>query len=223
MPEPTISTPPAPSRKERILAELMNIIHDLSGIDVADLDVNATFLELGFDSLFLTQANAEFRKKFNVKITFRQLLNEAPTLDALAQFIDSKLPAEAFPEETPQPCSVPELTLAKPAQQQASMVPPSLPEQGVAHDVTQPSGTGRSGTGISQCPRKGDQSAAPGDVAAARTVTQRRHRRSHIASTRRSTLWAFDSFRAGGQGGCFAAEQAGGDSAAAVPNRPESA
>jgi len=93
---------PATSRKARILETLVNITHDLSGIEVAALDVNATFLELGFDSLFLTQANTEFRKKFNIKITFRQLLNEAPTLDALAQFIDSNLRPEAFPEETSQ-------------------------------------------------------------------------------------------------------------------------
>src|SRR5262249_4960114 len=59
----------------------------------------ATFLELGFDSLFLTQANTEFRKKFNVRITFRHLLQEAPTLDALAEFIDNNLPPEAFPEK----------------------------------------------------------------------------------------------------------------------------
>ena len=55
---------------------------------------------MGFDSLFLTQANSEFRKKFKVKITFRQLLQEAPTLDALAQFIDNNLPPEAFPEKS---------------------------------------------------------------------------------------------------------------------------
>ena len=104
MPAPQLSAvpPPAPSRKQRILAELINITHNLSGIEAADLDVNATFLELGFDSLFLTQANAEFRKKFNVKITFRQLLQEAPTLDALAQFVDNNLPPEAFPEERSQ-------------------------------------------------------------------------------------------------------------------------
>ena len=32
-----------------------------------------TFLELGFDSLFLTQVAGAFRKEFGVKVTFRQL------------------------------------------------------------------------------------------------------------------------------------------------------
>ena len=97
---------PVISRKKRIIVELKNIIHDLSGIDPTSIDIHITFLELGFDSLFLTQANMEFRKKFDVKISFRQLFEEVPTLDALADFIDSHLAPEAFQEEPPEAASI---------------------------------------------------------------------------------------------------------------------
>ena len=58
-----------------------------------------TFIDLGFDSLFLTQANSQFRKQFGVRITFRQLFEEAPSIESLARFIDAKLPADAFPPD----------------------------------------------------------------------------------------------------------------------------
>lgn len=60
------------------------------------MNENATFLELGFDSLFLTQANSAIRKKFKVKLTFRQLFEEAPTIAALAAYLDRQLPADAY-------------------------------------------------------------------------------------------------------------------------------
>jgi amino acid adenylation domain-containing protein len=99
----TSQRPAAASRKDRVLQQLTSILYDLSGIEAESLDPFATFLELGFDSLFLTQANTAFKKRFKVKITFRQLFEEAPTLDALAAYIDARLPADALPAPEPAP------------------------------------------------------------------------------------------------------------------------
>ncbi len=66
---------------------------------LADVDVNETFLNMGFDSLFLTQANLRFKKEFKVKITFRQLFDAAPSIVALAEYINQQLPAEALQQE----------------------------------------------------------------------------------------------------------------------------
>ena len=52
---------------------------------------------MGFDSLFLTQVTQALQAKFGLKITFRQLLDRESTLDALAAFVDARLPADAFP------------------------------------------------------------------------------------------------------------------------------
>ncbi|MDX2021248.1 MAG: amino acid adenylation domain-containing protein [Deltaproteobacteria bacterium] len=110
-PAPVAAAPaPAPSglpRKDRIIAELQRIVSDLSGLPAASIDPNATFLELGFDSLFLTQANGQFRSVFGVPMTVRQLLEKTPSLGALAARLDAELPATAFPEEAPAPAAAP--------------------------------------------------------------------------------------------------------------------
>jgi len=90
------------SRKEFLIGELKDIFHQLSGLPKDDLVKHATFLELGFDSLFLTQSIAKIKKTFNVKLNFRQLFDEAPTLDKLGNFLDQQLPADAFANELAQ-------------------------------------------------------------------------------------------------------------------------
>ncbi len=91
------------SRQQRILAKLNHIIQELSGLDAEDIDPGASFIDMGFDSLFLTQANLRFKKEFKVKITFRQLFDDAPCLQALAEYIDVQLPAGALPDTEPAP------------------------------------------------------------------------------------------------------------------------
>ena len=83
------------SRRERILAELQQIFGELSGLEAEALNPELTFLELGFDSLFMTQASAAVGRSFGIRISFRQLFEEAPTLDALAGHLDERLPEEA--------------------------------------------------------------------------------------------------------------------------------
>src|ERR1700753_1346990 len=55
------------------------------------------FLELGLDSLFLTQATQGMQKKFGVKLTFRQIMEQYSTIASLAGYLDSVLPPDAFP------------------------------------------------------------------------------------------------------------------------------
>ncbi|EEF58138.1 hybrid non-ribosomal peptide synthetase/type I polyketide synthase [Pedosphaera parvula] len=81
-------------RKEQILGGLKECLRELSGMIAEDLQPAATFLGLGFDSLFLTQAGLAFQKKFDVKITLRHLIDEYPSLEKLAGYIDSVLPPE---------------------------------------------------------------------------------------------------------------------------------
>jgi amino acid adenylation domain-containing protein len=103
MPESRITTPP--TRPERIVAALRTTLHELSGIDLSLADAASTFVELGFDSLFLTQARQSLQGKFGVKITFRHLMEESPSLATLAAYIDEQLAPDAFPAETPAPQS----------------------------------------------------------------------------------------------------------------------
>jgi glutamate-1-semialdehyde aminotransferase/acyl carrier protein len=89
----------AASRKAVVLEKLTQIIAEMSGLQGDAIDPTTSFLDLGFDSLFLTQANLRFRRELKVKITFRQLFDEAPCLDALADYVDKQLPAGAFQDE----------------------------------------------------------------------------------------------------------------------------
>ncbi|HVT27108.1 MAG TPA: type I polyketide synthase, partial [Lacipirellulaceae bacterium] len=104
------------SREARIHAAIAEIFESLSGMDFATVDRSTTFLELGFDSLFLTQVTQALQGKFGVKITFRQLLGEQSTLQALARYLDGNVapglfdepvPAVAVPVPAPAPVSAP--------------------------------------------------------------------------------------------------------------------
>ena len=92
---------PAGDRSDRIAARVTSILTDLSGLDASALDPAATFTELGFDSLFLTQANSQFRKQFGVRVTLGQLLTQMSTVEKLTAYIDAELPVGAFPAVAP--------------------------------------------------------------------------------------------------------------------------
>jgi amino acid adenylation domain-containing protein len=91
---PSLSIP----RAVRLRAALSELLQDLSGVAIAEKEYSATFLDLGFDSLFLTQVTQALQSKFNIKITFRQLLGDLSTIDALSAFLDEKLPSAVFAE-----------------------------------------------------------------------------------------------------------------------------
>ena len=92
IPNPTAMSTPTDSRTD-IRTKLASIFQDLSGLDLAALDPATSFLELGFDSLFLTQVAQQLFSTFALKITFRQLLENESSLDALAAWIAARAPA----------------------------------------------------------------------------------------------------------------------------------
>ncbi len=85
------------SRKQRLIPILKEVLEATSGLELASVDESITFLEMGLDSLSLTQVAIALKKKFKVKIAFRNLLEDYPNLDTLAAFLDTTLPADAFP------------------------------------------------------------------------------------------------------------------------------
>src|SRR5581483_9473115 len=81
----------APDRKGRLRGELINMLEDLSGMDLAAVAAS-TFLEMGFDSLFLTQVTQSLESKFGVKVRFARLLDDLSTVDAVVALLDSQMP-----------------------------------------------------------------------------------------------------------------------------------
>ncbi|XZE17904.1 aminotransferase class III-fold pyridoxal phosphate-dependent enzyme [Pirellulaceae bacterium SH449] len=120
----------------KIESELSELLRQRTGYDLQNLDRDATFLELGFDSLFLIQFSQELRQRFGVKVTFRQLIEEVTSVDKLLDQIVSLLPPApvtpiASTPVPPKPPSPPsnaatteaQETMAKPS---VASVPPSI-------------------------------------------------------------------------------------------------
>ncbi len=90
------------NRVDLIQRDVQEIFHALSGIPLDELNPRASFLELGFDSLFLTQAIAKLKKKFKVNLSFRQLLEEFPNIGTLSKHFDNNLATEVYQDEIKQ-------------------------------------------------------------------------------------------------------------------------
>jgi amino acid adenylation domain-containing protein len=101
----TVARTQAP-RIDRLRAALVEVFEGLSGLDLAGCDPSTSFVEMGLDSLFLTQVTQAVQNKFGLRITFRQLLGQESTLGALAAYLDARLPADALPAEPNVPPAV---------------------------------------------------------------------------------------------------------------------
>ncbi len=102
----------APERRLRLQPVVASLFEELSGIAAGPESFDTSFMELGFDSLFLTQATQAVQRRFGVKVTFRQIVEQYSSIRMLAERLDSILPADAFPPEQPQPAAA--LTVAAP-------------------------------------------------------------------------------------------------------------
>lgn len=91
------------NRKDRIVSELKEMFEESSGIELKNVGDDVSFLEMGLDSLFLTQSALSVSKKYGIKVTFRQLNEEFSTLGTLSAHLDKNLPAEAAPTSAPSP------------------------------------------------------------------------------------------------------------------------
>jgi amino acid adenylation domain-containing protein len=93
----TPTSPTSEPREVRLLPEIAAVFKDTAGVEIGTNERETTFLELGLDSLSLTQVALSLKKKFQVKVTFRQLLEDCSNLTTLARSIDRQLPPAAFP------------------------------------------------------------------------------------------------------------------------------
>ena len=122
------------SRVSRIVDLLVSLCQELSGMEASELNPGATFLELGFDSLFLTQLTQSIQGRIGAKVTFRQLLADLCSIDALAAYLDQTLPAAVLaPEPVPAVVeALPSAAAPVPAQLQASRPnpAPAIPADG---------------------------------------------------------------------------------------------
>ena len=105
MPPATPSSPA--SRLPQLASRLRTLLEDVAGVDLADAQGTTPFVELGLDSLTLTQAALQVKKQFGVAVTFRQLMQSHRSIDSLAAYLDATLPPEAAPPVAPNVVAMP--------------------------------------------------------------------------------------------------------------------
>jgi acyl transferase domain-containing protein len=85
-------------RKSTILDKIASIVSQTSGVDYPQDASSLSFLDLGLDSLTLTQLATRLKKDFKLAISFRQLNEEFSSPSLLADFLDKNLPKEEYNE-----------------------------------------------------------------------------------------------------------------------------
>jgi glutamate-1-semialdehyde aminotransferase/acyl carrier protein len=105
--------------RQQIIESLCAALEETSGLEIAPTDADVPFMELGLDSLFLTQFAITVQRKFNVKVSFRELQEEHPNMDSLADKIAAAHPAPADSASAPAVVSAAPVAAAAAVQQAA--------------------------------------------------------------------------------------------------------
>ena len=92
-------------RKDTLLRKVNLLLENASGIEMDGIAPDMTFLEIGFDSLLLTQVAITLKKEFGLPITFRQLSTTHTSPERVADYLDQTLPVEVtqYPPAPPTP------------------------------------------------------------------------------------------------------------------------
>ncbi|MBD8524856.1 non-ribosomal peptide synthetase/type I polyketide synthase [Pseudomarimonas arenosa] len=101
---PILQETPVSDRRPALKAELRRIMADLSGLPDAELQDEIPLVELGLDSLSLTQASQELERVFGLKLRFRRLMEDLDSIGKLSEWLHQELPAERF---QPAPATAP--------------------------------------------------------------------------------------------------------------------
>jgi amino acid adenylation domain-containing protein len=107
---PHMPQTPGAARTLRLIADVTDLLSEMSGMPRETLDSNATFWDLGYDSLFMGQVAQKLRRRHGIVVTFRQIMSDLPSIAQLAAWLDAQLPPDAEPVA---PAAVP---LSAPAQ-----------------------------------------------------------------------------------------------------------
>nr|AXN93622.1 PuwE [Symplocastrum muelleri NIVA-CYA 644] len=81
-------------RRDHIISKLRFLVAQVLQIPASELNINASFLEMGADSIFLVEGVRTIENTFGIKISIRQFFEELTTIDALATYLDRNLSPE---------------------------------------------------------------------------------------------------------------------------------
>ncbi len=79
--------------KSTISQRVISVLEDVSGFDLQDCVDDDAFIDVGFDSIILTQVALALQQEMDVKVTFRELMEDYPTLGELVDYLADQVPA----------------------------------------------------------------------------------------------------------------------------------
>lgn len=141
------------ARLTALQTKLIELFERSSGIDVGTFDHDTTFLEMGMDSLFLSQLSLAVKKEMKVNVTFRQLMEDFSTINLLSNHLLDKVelgaPKVSAPimmntakAEAPMPqASQLAVKIEQPVAQPMVQVPPQIQAQPQMHTQIMPTRT----------------------------------------------------------------------------------
>ena len=86
-------SPVSPTRLA-LMSLLRGMIQDLTGVELDKVDPQATFLDIGVDSLLMVQAARRVQDQLGVKLTVVQFLEELTTLEKVAEYVEREMEPE---------------------------------------------------------------------------------------------------------------------------------
>lgn len=107
--------------KATLVATVVDVVTEVSGLRPEALDPRATFAELGLDSLHLMELADGIATRFSVEIPFRTLLEELSTVDLLAAHLQASLR-----EPGPVPAPVPSAAMVDAGREHPRTLSPPL-------------------------------------------------------------------------------------------------
>jgi glutamate-1-semialdehyde aminotransferase/acyl carrier protein len=81
-------------RKPKLITQIKDVLENAFGLELGSASPEMSFIELGLDSLLLTQFALLVKKQFAQPVTFRQLNEELGSLALLAAHLDAHLPPD---------------------------------------------------------------------------------------------------------------------------------
>jgi amino acid adenylation domain-containing protein len=124
-PTPSQTEAPAPAANESVQSALLESLARVTGMSFSADQFERSFLELGLDSLSLTQIAGRLRNEFKVPLKFRQLLEDLPNLRALDAYLREHAVSQGSSAPAPAATAV-ATAAASPAGGAAPAVPASF-------------------------------------------------------------------------------------------------
>lgn len=112
-----------PQQFQRIVVALKEIFSHLLKIDPQDIDEEMSFLDMGAESLILMQASQAINDRLAIKVSFRALIEEWPSINALAYFLMQELEGSEVLNDAPTAAPIEASAAPVPSAVQIASVP----------------------------------------------------------------------------------------------------